>query len=79
VQGGLSIANVRHIKGDRYKKLISQGGATAGWVGETETRTSTSTPTLSEIEIVPGELYVNAPASQQILDDGDVEAGCATR
>jgi HK97 family phage major capsid protein len=75
VQGGLgSIATRRTIKGDRYKKLTSQGGATAGWVGETETRTATSTPTLSEIEIVPGELYVNAPASQQILDDGDVEA-----
>jgi predicted phage gp36 major capsid-like protein len=73
VQGGLySIANVRTIKGDRYKKLVSQGGATAGWVGETEARTSTSTPTLSEIEIVLGELYVNAPATQQILDDGDV-------
>jgi len=75
VQGGLrSVANVRVIKGDRYKKLTSQGGATAGWVGETETRDATSTPTLSEIEIVPGELYVNAPASQQALDDGDVES-----
>lgn len=75
VQGGLaSICNDRIIKGDRYKKLVSQGGATAGWVGEQETRTATSTPTLSEIEIVPGELYVNAPATQQILDDGDVES-----
>jgi HK97 family phage major capsid protein len=75
VQGGLySLANVRQIKGDRYKKLISQGGATAGWVGEGETRSSTATPRLSEIEIVLGELYVNAPASQQVLDDGDVES-----
>lgn len=74
VQGGLAaIANSRIIKGDRYKKLISQGGATSGWVGEGESRASTSTPRLSEIEIVPGEVYVNAPATQQVLDDGDVE------
>lgn len=74
VQGGLySIANVRPTKGSTYKKLVSQGGATTGWVGETETRPATSTATLSEIEIELGQVYVNAPASQQILDDGDIE------
>lgn len=71
VVGGLgSIAMVKeNVKGNSYKKLTSQGGATYGWVGETETRPSTSTPTLAEIEIELGQIYVNAPASQTILDD----------
>lgn len=75
VQGGLAaICNVKNnVKGASWKKLVSQGGATAGWVGETEARPATGTPTLSEIEITLEQLYVNAPASQQVLDDGDVE------
>lgn len=73
VVGGLySIANVKpNIKGNSYKKLVSQGGVTYGWVGETEARPATGTPTLSEIEIELGEIYVNAPASQSILDDAE--------
>ena len=34
------------LRGD-YKRPFSKGGATGGWVGETETRTETSTPDLA--------------------------------
>src|SRR3546814_4518162 len=33
-----SLARVVHISGQTYKKLVSMGGATSGWVGEEDER-----------------------------------------
>lgn len=59
-----------------YKELLAINGATSGWVGETGSRTATSTPTLREIAPTHGELYAYPQASEWSLDDAffNVEA-----
>lgn len=68
-----SLSRVITISGDTYKKLVSQGGATSGWVGEKSARGETSTPTLAEIAINTGEIYANPAATQKALDDGRID------
>jgi HK97 family phage major capsid protein len=41
-----SIAGVREISGSVYKKPFMTAGPAVGWVGETDARTQTGTPTL---------------------------------
>ena len=67
------LAQVIQITGGSYKKQLSLGGATSGWVGETESRSATSTPTLVELEFTPGEIYASPRASQQVLDDARID------
>jgi HK97 family phage major capsid protein len=64
------------VSSDEYRQLVSQGGAAAAWVGETEGRSETDTPTLAELKPVMGELYANPAVSQKSLDDWafDLEA-----
>ncbi len=52
-----------------YKELVNIRGATAGWVGETGTRTATATPQLRERAPTFGELYAYPQASEWSLDD----------
>jgi HK97 family phage major capsid protein len=52
-----------------YKKLVSTGGAAAGWVDEDDGRTETDTPTLAALTPFMGEIYANPAATQQMLDD----------
>ncbi|TFF37425.1 phage major capsid protein [Pseudomonas sp. RIT623] len=52
-----------------YKRLVSLGGAGSGWVGETDPRPATGTPTLAQIAAFMGELYANPQATQTSLDD----------
>jgi HK97 family phage major capsid protein len=68
-----SLSRVMNISGDTYKKLVNQGGTGSGWVGETESRAETNTPTLSEIAIATGEIYANAYATQKMLDDSMID------
>ena len=63
------IARVVSIGAASYQKLVNQGGATSGWVGETQARPETGTPTLSKLEFPAMELYANPFASQTLLDD----------
>lgn len=62
-----------------YKELLAINGATSGWVGESGSRTATTTPTLREIAPTHGELYAYPQASEWSLDDifFDVEAWIA--
>ena len=69
------IARVMSISAGVYKKLVSQGGATGGWVGERETRSETDTPTLAELSFPAMELYANPAATQTLLDDARVDIG----
>lgn len=69
-----SLASVMTISaGDTYKLLVNQGGAGSGWVGESESRPETNSPTLKEIAINLGELYANPAATQKMLDDGRID------
>jgi HK97 family phage major capsid protein len=70
-----SIARVISISAASYSKLVNLGGATSGWVGENDSRSSTGTPTLSKLEFPAMEIYANPYASQTLLDDASVDIG----
>lgn len=70
-----SISRVMTISSSLYKKPVNQGGATGGWVGETESRSETSTPTLSVLEFPAMEVYANPAATQSMLDDAAIDVG----
>lgn len=67
------IARTVSISTGTYKKLIGQGGATAGWVEEEESRPETNTPTLAALEFPAMELYAMPAATQTLLDDSSVD------
>lgn len=52
-----------------YKKLVNLGGAGSGWVGETDARPKTGSPSLAQVAAFMGEIYANPAATQQSLDD----------
>lgn len=68
-----SLSRVISISTDTYKKLVNQGGAGAGWVGEREARPETDIPTLREIAVNTHELYANPAATQKSLDDARID------
>jgi HK97 family phage major capsid protein len=52
-----------------YKELVSIGGATSGWVGESGSRSATATSQLRERAPTHGELYAYPQVSEWSLDD----------
>lgn len=66
------ISGTMSISAAVYKKLVGQGGAAAGWVGEKESRPQTNTPTLAALEFPAMELYAMPAATQNLLDDSAV-------
>lgn len=69
------LATVRSISAQTYKKLVNQGGASSGWVGETDARGETGTPKLRGIDFPTMELYANPAITQQALDDASLDLG----
>lgn len=67
------VARVISISTSVYKKLVSQGGATSGWVGEKSSRPETDAATLAALEFPAMELYANPAATQNFLDDSGVD------
>lgn len=67
------IASVRQIGANTYRKPVNAAGAAAGWVGETDNRPQTDTPTLAPIDFPTMELYAMPAATQALLDDGVVD------
>ncbi len=57
------------ISASGYKKLVNVGGASSGWVGETDERSETNSPKLKEIIATMGEVYAKPKSTQQALDD----------
>jgi HK97 family phage major capsid protein len=68
-----SLARSMNISTDTYKKLINVGGASSGWVGESEARPETDTPKLREIAINTAELFANPASTQKALDDASID------
>lgn len=66
-------ARVISISAKSYEKIVNKGGASAGWVSERGARSQTGGPSLSKIEIVPGEIYAEPAATQQLLDDSAMD------
>ncbi|GGX32760.1 phage capsid protein [Pigmentiphaga litoralis] len=67
------IASVQKISGAGYRKLFNSRGAGSGWVGETDPRPETDTPKLASLDYIPGEIYANPAATQQLLDDAEID------
>jgi|HubBroStandDraft_5_1064220.scaffolds.fasta_scaffold57739_2 HK97 family phage major capsid protein len=68
-----SIATVRQIGANVYRKPITTAGAASGWVGETDAIAQTNTPTLAAIDFPAMELYAMPAATQTLLDDSQVD------
>lgn len=66
-------ARVISISSAGFRKLFTDRAVGSGWVGETAARPATSTPGFATLDFVPGELYANPAASQQMLDDGAID------
>ncbi len=67
-----SIAGVRAISANVYKKPFMTVGPATGWVGETAERTATTSPTLDELSFPAMELYAMPAASATLLEDSAV-------
>ena len=70
-----SICTVESLSVPEYKELVDVGGESAEWVGEKTARSTTDTPTLKEVSIVPKEMSAKPKVTQTMLDDSsyDVE------
>ena len=67
-----SIAGVRTISGNVYKKPFMTTGPAVGWVGETDARAQTTSPTLDELSFPAMELYAQPAATATLLEDSVV-------
>jgi HK97 family phage major capsid protein len=68
-----AICSVTTISTNGFSKLFNNRGTTSGWVGEADGRPATATPTLGTLTFNTGELYANPAATQQILDDAEID------
>jgi HK97 family phage major capsid protein len=66
------ISSVRMISGNVYKKPFMISGPAVGWVGETDARTQTNTPTLDALSFPAMELYAMPAATAALLEDSAV-------
>lgn len=75
-----SLCRLQTIGTAGYSKLFNKKGTDAGWVGEDDARPETGTATFGSLTYKAGELYANPAATQQMLDDSevDLEAWLAT-
>ena len=80
-QGSLrQLATIRPIGVASYKKLVTTNGASAGgWGSEATAPSESGTPTLKELEFVPGLVWAEPRATVQLLEDSaqNVEAWLA--
>jgi len=67
-----AIAGQRTISSNVYKKPFVTSGPAVGWVGETDARTLTASPTLDELSFPAMELYAQPAATAGLLEDSAV-------
>ncbi|MFX8704233.1 phage major capsid protein, partial [Acinetobacter baumannii] len=67
-----AISSVREISGNVYKKPVMTVGPATGWVGETDSRAQTTSPTLDALSFPAMELYAMPAATATLLDDSAV-------
>lgn len=63
------LADVQQISTPDFHRIVNVRGTASGWVGETDARSATNTPQIKDVKPTIGELYANAQATQQMLDD----------
>ncbi|WP_087686802.1 phage major capsid protein [Pandoraea sp. PE-S2R-1] len=67
------LAQVQAVSKAGFSKLFNMGGTGSGWVGETSNRPQTNTGTFKSLSFTSGEIYANPAATQQILDDSEID------
>jgi HK97 family phage major capsid protein len=67
-----ALAGNRTVSSDVYKKPFMISGPAVGWVGETDARPQTGSPTLAELTFPAMELYAMPAATASLLDDSAV-------
>jgi len=67
------LAQVQSVSKAGFSKLFNMGGTASGWVGETDARPQTGTGTFKSLSFSSGEIYANPAATQQILDDSEID------
>jgi|SRR6188508_1556184 len=67
-----SIASVRIISSNVYKKPFMTAGPAVGWAGEMDARAQTASPTLDELSFPAMDLYAMPAATANLLDDSAV-------
>lgn len=67
------IATVQTTSVGAFKKLFNLRGTASGWVDEDDARTETAGPTFGSMEWASGEIYANVAATQQLLEDAQVD------
>ncbi len=67
-----AISGVRQVSSSVYKKPYTLTGPATGWVGETDLRPETNSPTLAEMQFPTMELYAMPAATSALLDDSAV-------
>lgn len=68
-----AIAGNRQVSSSVYKKPFSISGPGTGWVGETDARPETSSPSLAELSFPTMELCAMPAATSTLLDDSAVD------
>ncbi|NTG22038.1 phage major capsid protein [Agrobacterium rhizogenes] len=66
-------AQVQSISGAGIRKVYNDRAVVSGWVGETAARPATGTPQLGTLDFTPGEMYANPFASQNLLEDSEID------
>ncbi|MET0548546.1 MAG: phage major capsid protein [Xanthomonas sp.] len=66
------LATVQSVGGAGLTKLFNMGGTASGWVGETDPRPQTATGQFASLAFGWGEIYANPAATQQLLDDAEI-------
>jgi HK97 family phage major capsid protein len=66
------LATIKKARGE-YKKPLSKGGATGGWVTEKQARTETDTPELTLFSPPFAEMYALPAVTQTLLDMSDFD------
>ena len=67
-----TIAGMREISANVYKKPFMTTGPAIGWVGETAARPQTDSPVLAELSYPAMELYAMPAATATLLEDSAV-------
>ncbi len=68
-----ALATVQQIGSSVYRKPITTVEAASGWVAETDSISTTNTPTISAIDFPAMELYAMPATTQPLLDDSFVD------
>lgn len=67
------LCQVQSVSKAGFSKLFNLGGTASGWVGETDNRPQTNTGKFASLTFGHGEIYANPAATQQLLDDSEID------